>query len=110
MWIAKLAIFLAVGCAALLTVLAYLLQTWMVFPTYLVGGASDELPAGASLFAIPTPDGKKLAAVRLPAADRGGGSRPVLLALRRQLRTTSSKWRGTLRQNEEGTLCACSLP
>ena len=30
MWVAKVAIFLAVGCAAL-TVLAYLAQTWMVF-------------------------------------------------------------------------------
>ena len=78
MWVAKVAIFLAVGCAAL-TVLAYLAQTWMVFPTYLVGGASDELPAGASQFAIRTPDGARLAAVRLPAADRGGYSRPLIL-------------------------------
>jgi hypothetical protein len=38
MWVAKLSIFLAVGSAAL-TVPAYVVQTWMVFPTYLVGRA-----------------------------------------------------------------------
>jgi len=78
MWVAKLVIFLAVCCAAL-TVLAYMVQTWMVFPTYLVGRALDELPAGASLLTMPTPDCEKLAAVRLPAAERGGGSRPLAL-------------------------------
>jgi pimeloyl-ACP methyl ester carboxylesterase len=78
MWVAKLAIFLAVGSAAL-TVLAYMVQTWMVFPTYLVGAASSELPAEAAQFAMPAPDGGRLAAVRLPAADRGVGSRPLIL-------------------------------
>jgi pimeloyl-ACP methyl ester carboxylesterase len=78
MWIAELAVVLAVACAALV-VLAYLAQTWMVFPTYLVRGTSGELPAGTSRFTIPTPDGERLAAVRLPAADRKGSSRPLVL-------------------------------
>jgi pimeloyl-ACP methyl ester carboxylesterase len=77
-WIVNLAILLAFACAALV-VLAYSMQTWMVFPTYLAGGASDELPAGAARFPITTPDGERLAAVRLPAADRGGASRPLVL-------------------------------
>jgi hypothetical protein len=51
----------------------------MVFPTYLVGGASHALPAGASQFAILMPDGERLAAVRVPATDQGGGSRPLIL-------------------------------
>jgi pimeloyl-ACP methyl ester carboxylesterase len=78
MWIAKLAIFLAVGCAAL-AVLAYLVQTRMVFPTHLVQAASSELPTTALRFEIPTPDGERLAALRLPAAVQGDGSRTLIL-------------------------------
>ena len=78
MWIEKLAIFLAVGCAAL-AVLAYLVQTRMVFPTHLVQAASNELPAAAVRFDIPTPDGERLAALRLPSAVQGGGSRTLIL-------------------------------
>jgi uncharacterized protein len=78
MWIAKLAISLA-GAYAVLIALAYLMQTWMVFPTYLVGGGSNELPAGAARFTIPTPDGERLAAVRLPAAEGAGSNRPLIL-------------------------------
>jgi pimeloyl-ACP methyl ester carboxylesterase len=77
-WIAEFAIFLGIACVAL-GVLAYLMQTWMVFPTYLVRGTSNELPADAGRFTIPTPDGERLAAVRLPAACRSGGSRPLIL-------------------------------
>jgi pimeloyl-ACP methyl ester carboxylesterase len=77
MSIAELSVVLVIAGAALV-VLASLVQTWMVFPTYLVGAASSELPAEAARFAIPTPDDKRLAAVRLPAADRGGG-RPLIL-------------------------------
>jgi pimeloyl-ACP methyl ester carboxylesterase len=75
MWIAVL---LVIAGAAMI-VLAYLAQTWMVFPTYLVGDVSDGLPAGASRFTVPTPDGERLAAVGLPAAERGDSSRPLIL-------------------------------
>jgi pimeloyl-ACP methyl ester carboxylesterase len=78
MWVVKLALFLAVGCAALI-VLGYLVQTWMVFPTYLVRGASSELPAGAPWFTIPTADGERLAAVRLPMVDRGSARSPLIM-------------------------------
>jgi pimeloyl-ACP methyl ester carboxylesterase len=54
-------------------------QTRIVFPAYLVRGASIELPAETKRFVIPTQDGERLAAVRLPAAERGGGSRPLIL-------------------------------
>jgi pimeloyl-ACP methyl ester carboxylesterase len=81
MWIADLAIFLAVGCAVL-TALAYLMQTRMVFPTHLVQGSSSELPAGAVHFEILTPDDERLAALRLPSAVRGGGSRALILGFR----------------------------
>jgi pimeloyl-ACP methyl ester carboxylesterase len=46
---------------------------------YLVEAASSELPAEAVQFTIPAPDGGRLAAVRLRAADRGVGSRPFIL-------------------------------
>jgi len=78
MQIVEFAVVLAVGGAAL-TVLAYLAQTWMVFPTYLVRDASMELPGGATRLTISTPYGERLAAVRLPAADRGRGDRPLIL-------------------------------
>jgi pimeloyl-ACP methyl ester carboxylesterase len=78
MWIAKLAISLA-GAYAVLIALACLMQTWMVFPTYLVGSASNELPAGAARFTIPTPDGERLVAVRLPAAEGAGSTKPLIL-------------------------------
>jgi pimeloyl-ACP methyl ester carboxylesterase len=69
-----------VVAGAAMVVLAYLMQTWMVFPTYLLGSASDESPAGVAQFAIPTPDGERLAAVRLPVADQGRlGDRPLIL-------------------------------
>jgi len=77
-WFAELGVILALAGAALI-VLAYLVQTWMVFPTYLVRGTSSELPVGSSRFTIPTPDGERLAVVRLLAADRRGGSRPLVI-------------------------------
>ena len=78
MWIAELAILLALACAGLIA-LGYLAQTWMIFPSHLVAEAAVELPTAATRFTIATPDGERLAALRLPSADAAGRARPLIL-------------------------------
>lgn len=78
MWFLKFVLGLAAAYAAIV-VLAYLAQTWLLFPTALVGAGPASLPPGASRFTIPTPDGVTLAAVRVPAERGTGAERPLLL-------------------------------
>jgi uncharacterized protein len=79
MWLLQLALTLAVLYAAVVTGM-YLAQTWLLFPTALVGAARVELPASARRLGAMTPDGDVLVGVRIPAAaEEGGESAPGLL-------------------------------
>jgi len=79
MWLLQLALTLAALYAAVVTGM-YLAQTWLLFPTALVGAARVELPASAQRLEASTPDGEVLVGVRIPAAaGEGGESAPGLL-------------------------------
>lgn len=78
MWIVKLAAGLAVVCAAL-GVIIYLVQTRLIFPTGLAAGQTHALPQGAERFTIATPDGAKLAVLRIPASGGSDSGRPPVL-------------------------------
>jgi len=77
MFIANLAIFVSAAYLVLFAFI-YLAQSWLIFPSSLVSRASRQLPSGASLFTIGTPDGETLAAVRLPATQEAT-DKPILL-------------------------------
>lgn len=70
MWFATLALGLAALYAALIAVM-YLAQTWLIFPTALVGAAGVQLPSAAQRLEIKTPDGDVLVGIRLPGAGEG---------------------------------------
>ena len=78
MWLLQLALTLAVLYAAVVTGM-YLAQTWLLFPTALVGAARVQLPASARRLEARTPDGEVLVGVRIPARGEGGESAPGLL-------------------------------
>lgn len=69
-----LGVLLAIYGAVIL--FAYLAQTWLLFPTGLVGG-SHALPRHAERITCDTPDGERLQGVRIPSAP--GADRTVLL-------------------------------
>ena len=78
MWLLQLALTLAALYAAVVTGM-YLAQTWLLFPTALVGAAPVRLPAAARRLEARTPDGEVLVGVRIPARGEGGESAPGLL-------------------------------
>lgn len=78
MWLLQLALTLAVLYAAVVTGM-YLAQTWLLFPTALVGAARVELPASARRLEASTPDGEVLVGVRIPAKGERGEGAPALL-------------------------------
>ena len=78
MWLLQLALTLAVLYAAVVTGM-YLAQTWLLFPTALVGAARVQLPASARRLEARTPDGEVLVGLRIPARGEGGESAPGLL-------------------------------
>jgi len=69
MWFLKLVLFLCLGYVAVLA-LMYVMQTRMLFPTWLVSSAS--LPA-ASRLEVETPDGERLIGVHLASVQEGAG-------------------------------------
>lgn len=77
MWLLKLALALA-GLYALVAAVAYVLQTWLIFPAGLAV-FGPELPAGARRVELATKDGAQIVLVRLPAERPAAGRRPVLL-------------------------------
>lgn len=77
MWFLKLALALA-GLYALVAALAYVLQTWLIFPAGLAASAPD-LPAEARRVELETGKGEHVVLVRLPAARPTGEQRPLLL-------------------------------
>jgi pimeloyl-ACP methyl ester carboxylesterase len=65
-------LFLAVAYAVVLAVL-FVLQTWLIFPTYMAAGQAASLPAAAVELEIATPDGERLRGLHLPAARKAAG-------------------------------------
>jgi uncharacterized protein len=65
-WLAQLALTLAALYAAVVAGM-YLAQTWLLFPTALVGAARVPLPESAQRLEVRTPDGEVLVGVRIPA-------------------------------------------
>ncbi|MCT7373723.1 alpha/beta hydrolase [Chelativorans salis] len=77
MWFLKLALALA-GLYAAIIAAAYMLQTWLIFPTGLAA-FGPELPADARHVELATEDGERIVLVRLPATQTIGEPRPLLL-------------------------------
>lgn len=69
MWFLKLVLFLCLGYVGVVG-LIYVMQTGMLFPTWLVSSAS--LP-GASRLEVETPDGERLIGVHLPPVQERAG-------------------------------------
>ncbi len=65
-WLAHLALCLGALYAAVVAAM-YLAQTWLLFPTALVGTAQVRLPASAQRLEVRTADGELLVGVRIPA-------------------------------------------
>ncbi|ESR27176.1 alpha/beta hydrolase [Lutibaculum baratangense] len=76
MWLVKLFIWLAVGYGAIVLG-AYLLQTWLIFPSGLAG-AGPALPPEAERLAIES-GGPRVVLTRLPPSRGGAAEAPVLL-------------------------------
>ena len=55
--------------------LLFVLQTWLIFPTYMTAGAGPRLPAGAVELEVATPEGERLHGLHLPPAREGTGER-----------------------------------
>jgi uncharacterized protein len=77
-WLAHLVLILAALYAAIITGM-YLAQTWLLFPTALVGAARVQLPASAQRLQVRTPDGEVLAGVRIAATGERTEPVPKLL-------------------------------
>lgn len=77
MWLLKLTLALA-GLYALVAAVAYVLQTWLIFPAGLAV-FGPELPAGARRVELATKDGEHVVLVRLPAGRSTAEPRPLLL-------------------------------
>jgi len=78
MWFTNLALGLAALYAAVIAVM-YFAQTWLIFPTTLVGAAGVQLPPSAQRLEIKTPDGEVLVGVRLPGKGEELQRTPTLL-------------------------------
>lgn len=78
MWVAKLALFLALGYVAVVAAL-YLGQTALLFPTWLAPTTVGALPASAGRLDVMTPDGVQLRGTRIPARGEASGGRVTLL-------------------------------
>lgn len=77
MWLLKLTLALA-GLYAVVVAVAYVLQTWLIFPAGLAGLGPD-LPAGARHVELTTQDGQRIVLVRLPPGRPTAEPRPLLL-------------------------------
>jgi len=78
MWVVHLALGLAALYAAIITAM-YVAQTWLLFPTALVGAGQVELPAPTQRLELQTPDGGTLAGVRIPSVDSAAEGAATLL-------------------------------
>jgi uncharacterized protein len=71
---------LLAAIAAYLAVIGamYLAQTWLLFPTGLAEAGRPQLPAAAEHLEVRTPDGERLAGVRIPALGEAEGGRTIV--------------------------------
>jgi len=66
MWFVHLVLILAALYAVITTVM-YFAQTWLLFPTALARATRLQLPASTQRLEVRTPDGERLAGVRIPS-------------------------------------------
>lgn len=78
MWLLKLVLVLAVAYIAVVAMM-YVMQTQMLFPTWLAMASGPLLPASATRLEVETPDGERLRGVHIPAARERGGERLAVL-------------------------------
>jgi pimeloyl-ACP methyl ester carboxylesterase len=78
MWVVHLALGLAALYAAIITAM-YFAQTWLLFPSALVGAGQVELPAPTQRLEVKTPDGETLVGVRIPSEDTAAEGAATLL-------------------------------
>jgi len=77
MWLLKLT-FIPIGLYAIIVGIAYLLQTWLIFPTGLVGEITN-LPPRTRHIDLETEGGKRVVLVRIPPSQIPEKARPYLL-------------------------------
>ena len=77
-WLVNLAMGL-VGAYAVVVAVMYFAQTWLIFPTQLAGLGRPELPPAAERLEVTSPDGIRLAGVRLHRTGAPAKRGPILL-------------------------------
>src|SRR5208337_797844 len=78
MWVVHLMLTLAALYAVIIAGM-YFAQTQLLFPTMLVGPARVQLPASTQRLEVRTPDGERLAGVRIPSHVATAEGAPTLL-------------------------------
>ena len=78
MWVIHLMLTLAALYAVIITGI-YFAQTWILFPTMVAGAARVRLPASAQRLEVRTPDGERLAGVRIASEEATAEGAPALL-------------------------------
>ena len=78
MWVIHLMLTLA-ALYAVITAGMYFAQTWLLFPTMFAGAARVQLPASTQRLEVRTPDGERLAGVRIPSQGATADGAPMLL-------------------------------
>src|SRR5271166_2321189 len=78
MWVIHLMLTLAALYAVIMAGM-YFAQTWLLFPTMFAGGARVQLPASTQRLEVRTPDGERLAGVRIPSQGATADGAPTLL-------------------------------
>jgi uncharacterized protein len=77
MWLLKL-LFIPIGLYAVIVGIAYLAQTWLIFPAGLVGKITG-LPPDTRYIELKTEDGERVVLVRIPPSQTPTKARPLLL-------------------------------
>ncbi len=78
MWVVNLVLTLAVLYAVIITVM-YFAQTWLLFPAALARATRLQLPTSTQRLEVRTPNGERLAGVRIPSEGATTEGAPTLL-------------------------------
>src|SRR5208337_4441278 len=78
MWVVHLMLTLA-ALYAVIIVGMFFAQTPLLFPTMVAGAVRVQLPASTQRLQVRTPDGERLAGVRIPAQGASADAAPTLL-------------------------------
>jgi hypothetical protein len=78
MWLAKLALFLALAYAGIVAAM-YFAQTALLFPTWLAPATDAAVSSPAVPLETVTPDGERLRGIRIPGAPGPDGERVVVI-------------------------------